>query len=498
MKNPLTLAFLFLFFQISFSQDWALFPNGQKTYWEVDGKIHLYYNDVTLPGSFTNRHYFGAEYLTEDSAFQCYKHILENVYQLDEPPIDSIFSTPLYWFDFIGNDEIRFHHLAEPGEGWTNITSSISGVDSIIISCTEKIEETFFGKTDSVKIFKLQGYNNGNPISKYNDAEYKLSKSNGFIKFIPLRSLGGQITNYELMGFNDGQAHGFTSTWEDFFGKFEVGQILAWRYERERIYLPSGYWKAFEHFNDSITYVDFNDSYVKIGIFRKGTIDMWKNGNNDYLNFDSTGYYELTDTIYHYREYYETVMDTPPGWLKIDHSTGSVPFHYRAEFSWWGDPYYNYDNIHYSFDTTVCDILIGHPSPLTRTIMAGLGLTRWGITGGLYGEYYEYNLRGYKKNGEIFGTFYNIVNPVFSRPTPNLSFEIFPNPATNNLNVIFPEKIITQELELKIVDLTGKIILQKNIKNGFDKIDTHSFPAGVYFVVVNGNGIFGRKRFVKM
>ncbi|MEZ4935910.1 MAG: hypothetical protein R2788_27710, partial [Saprospiraceae bacterium] len=124
MKSLLTFSFLFLFFQISFSQDWALFPEGQKTYWEADGEFYLYYNDVTLPGSFTDRHYFGAEYLTEDSAFQCYKDILEYEYQLDEAPIDSVFSTPFYWFDFLGNDEIRFYQFAEPGESWTNFTPS--------------------------------------------------------------------------------------------------------------------------------------------------------------------------------------------------------------------------------------------------------------------------------------------------------------------------------------------------------------------------------------
>ena len=497
MKNLLTLAFLFLFLNISYSQDWALFPEGQKTYWEVNGEFHLYYNDVTFPGSFTNRHYFGAEYLTKDSAFQCYKHILEYEFQLDELPIDSIFSTPEYWFDFSGNDEIRFYHLAEPGESWTNNTLSFTNVDSIVFSCTSKNEEMFFGKIDSVKTFKLQGFNNGNAASTFNNIEYKLSKSNGFLQFIPLRSLGGQMEVYEMMGFDDGQVHGFTSSWEDFFGKFEVGQILAWRYERERINLPSGYWKAFEHFNDSITYVDFNDSFVKIGVFRTGKFNMWKNGNSDYLNFDSIGYFQETDTIYHFRENYQTVLDAPPGWLNINPDIGTAPFHYDAKFSSWGDPIYSYSNKYFSFDSSSCDFIIGHPSSLSQNVIAGLGLTRWGITGGLYGEYYEYNLNGYKKNGEIFGTYSDIVNPAFSRPTPNLSFELFPNPTSDYLNIVFPEKTISKELKLKIINMAGKIILRKNIKNSTVKINVSDFPAGIYFVTAMGEGVFGRKRFVK-
>jgi hypothetical protein len=497
MKSLLTFSFLFLFFQISFSQDWALFPEGQKTYWEANGEFYLYYNDVTFPGGFTNKHYFGAEYLTEDSVFQCYKDILENEYQLDEAPIDSIFSTPFYWFDFLGNDEIRFYHLTEPGGNWTIVTTSISGVDSIVFSCVSKNEETFFGVTDSVKTFTLQGYKNGNPISDFNSVEYKLSKKNGLLKFVPLRMLGSQMIEYDMMGFDDGQERGFTSSWEDFFGKFEVGQILSWRYDRERIFLPIGYWKATEFFSDSITYVDFTETKLSIGVSRNAKTYMLKNGNNDYYNFDSIGFYHIIDTLNFYRISFQAAMDAPPGWLKFDHESGVVPFHYEAKVSGWQGPFYSYNTYYSIFDTLVCAILTSDPSSLPTTISAGLGLTHWGLIGGLYGEYYEYTLAGYKKGGESFGNFFNFVNPVFSRPTPNLSFKLFPNPTTDELNIVFPDELNVQNLELKITDVAGNIILSEKTKKGFGKIDVSSFPPGIYFFVINGEGVWGRERFVK-
>ncbi|MEZ4932088.1 MAG: hypothetical protein R2788_08225 [Saprospiraceae bacterium] len=56
-------------------------------------------------------------------------------------------------------------------------------------------------------------------------------------------------------------------------------------------------------------------------------------------------------------------------------------------------------------------------------------------------------------------------NPIFSRPTPNLSFKLFPNPTADELNIVFPDELNVQNLELKITDVAGNYFT-KNIKNG--------------------------------
>ncbi|MEZ4957279.1 MAG: T9SS type A sorting domain-containing protein [Saprospiraceae bacterium] len=63
--------------------------------------------------------------------------------------------------------------------------------------------------------------------------------------------------------------------------------------------------------------------------------------------------------------------------------------------------------------------------------------------------------------------------------------------------MVFPDELNVQNLELKITDVAGNIILQKNIKNGLGKLAVSAFPAGIYFVVLYGEGVFGRERFVK-
>ncbi|MEO1261668.1 MAG: T9SS type A sorting domain-containing protein [Bacteroidota bacterium] len=497
MKNLLVLCFLISSLPFSFSQDWSLFPQGQETFWRIGDELELYFNDYTKIDTAKNTHYFGALYLTEDSVFQCYKDIVYGHFELDGPPVDSLFSTDEYWFGFLGNDEIRFQHLANKNDLWTVVTPESADIDSIVFNCTDLTEEEIFGINDSVKIFSVNGYFNGNKIAAIDDLEFKLSRSFGMLQFIPFNQLGEQINDHQLIGFDDGQPHGFTSSWEDFFGKFEVEQIMMWQYRREYIYTPSGYWKAWDAIRDSITSVEFTDTYVKLGIFRKGRSALWEHGNQDYFGYDTIVYYQEIDTIYYFRDHFETVFDAPPGWLKFNHQTKGVAFHEEAMIADWGQPFYVFNDIYSYYDTTDCGFLTGHPGPIPSTLSAGLGPTHWGAVGGQYGEYYEWELSGYKIGDEEFGNVYDIVNSVFDRPVLNLFFNVFPNPATDNLNIELLENNYLNNLELKIIDATGKVFLSKELNNNLAKINISDIPKGIYFVVVNGEKKLGRKKFVK-
>ena len=78
----------------------------------------------------------------------------------------------------------------------------------------------------------------------------------------------------------------------------------------------------------------------------------------------------------------------------------------------------------------------------------------------------------------------------------NSSFAIYPNPATNNLNIIYDE---LKKTILTIYDVSGRLLLKKELNNkGFNSqsIDISSFDKGVYLVQINQNGIIKSERLI--
>lgn len=68
-------------------------------------------------------------------------------------------------------------------------------------------------------------------------------------------------------------------------------------------------------------------------------------------------------------------------------------------------------------------------------------------------------------------------------------FTIFPNPAKNTIQI---ESInfINKNAELKITDLTGKILLNKMLDKSSSIIDVSELPKGIYFVTINNDDSF--------
>ncbi|WP_319500040.1 T9SS type A sorting domain-containing protein [uncultured Draconibacterium sp.] len=65
--------------------------------------------------------------------------------------------------------------------------------------------------------------------------------------------------------------------------------------------------------------------------------------------------------------------------------------------------------------------------------------------------------------------------------TPLREFQIYPNPAKDNFTVT---TIIPGTYKIKLLDMTGKIVLQKNFSNTA-KINTTGFRKGLYMVTIN-------------
>ena len=84
----------------------------------------------------------------------------------------------------------------------------------------------------------------------------------------------------------------------------------------------------------------------------------------------------------------------------------------------------------------------------------------------------------------------------FALSTPHLDYEIpwkiFPNPAKNNFIVETESKVINGNLS--IVDLTGRILLEKKINSDQMTINSSGMPNGLYILsVVNNNKVWSSK-----
>ncbi len=77
--------------------------------------------------------------------------------------------------------------------------------------------------------------------------------------------------------------------------------------------------------------------------------------------------------------------------------------------------------------------------------------------------------------------------------TNAFTYTIFPNPASELLNVDLKSTTMLDNASLSIVDMTGRAVLMKNLtklmENQTIQVDISGLKSGVYFVQINGKGI---------
>lgn len=73
-----------------------------------------------------------------------------------------------------------------------------------------------------------------------------------------------------------------------------------------------------------------------------------------------------------------------------------------------------------------------------------------------------------------------------------LSFEVFPNPANEFVNISNPPKNAT----LRILDLTGKIMHEQLMLNDFESVNISGFTNGIYLVQIENNGSISNKKLI--
>ena len=80
----------------------------------------------------------------------------------------------------------------------------------------------------------------------------------------------------------------------------------------------------------------------------------------------------------------------------------------------------------------------------------------------------------------------------------NLGFKIYPNPANNIFNVIITDEVNSLESNLKILDVSGKILFNLSTKNKQTQIDISKIENGIYFLeVINETDTFVKKIIVQ-
>ena len=76
-----------------------------------------------------------------------------------------------------------------------------------------------------------------------------------------------------------------------------------------------------------------------------------------------------------------------------------------------------------------------------------------------------------------------------------LSFKMFPNPASDLVNIQLPTG--SDKAEVSIFDYTGRLMKSKTITSNDSKLDVNNLSNGMYLIRVTSNNKIGAQRFIK-
>ena len=76
-----------------------------------------------------------------------------------------------------------------------------------------------------------------------------------------------------------------------------------------------------------------------------------------------------------------------------------------------------------------------------------------------------------------------------------LSFEMYPNPVSDLLNIQLPTG--TEKAEVGVFDYTGRLVSSKTISSNDTAIDVQQISKGIYMIRVAANNKIGVQRFIK-
>lgn len=76
-----------------------------------------------------------------------------------------------------------------------------------------------------------------------------------------------------------------------------------------------------------------------------------------------------------------------------------------------------------------------------------------------------------------------------------ISFSTYPNPAISTLNISVGPNLLGDDLQLVIVDLQGKKMIQRPVEQVDDSVPVSQLPKGIYFaILINNEGVLEREK----
>ena len=71
-------------------------------------------------------------------------------------------------------------------------------------------------------------------------------------------------------------------------------------------------------------------------------------------------------------------------------------------------------------------------------------------------------------------------------------FKIYPNPARDFINIQTDQTGI----DVKIINITGKVVFHQNLESNLERIDVSGFSPGVYLLTIETNGFLNTKKII--
>jgi|GEM_PF-1180115 len=484
MNRRLTLLpILFLSAFNLFSQDWALFPQGQKSTFLFSTYTNLIYGlnpHIVITVGDTTTSYFAYENI-DFNEYTC-QETVDAYFPIDGydmlPGLDSIVyvngQTSLYGYgiDFL----MTFNNNANTGDTFHLLSPDN---EDIYMKCFLAMEDDVFGVMDSVKKFKFYKESG---TTLLNDFTIVLSKHYGLLSFLDFYDLAnfdgyGTPRYYSLLGLKTpSNTIGYQyKDWTNFF-PYSTGDIRIWRADSYNPD-PFNYIAFTQYFKDSITSVNYYpDSIVY-------TYNRTKKDTDDVLTY-------IFDIHHNFKkEDFTQFITAYPSKPVLSNCNEFNPW-YSEEFKVWnnaGTSYildggdtittYRWTSGAGYVDTTICEVF--------EIYDVGNGITLNDQHGVIFMSQsindfsYTWALIGGTLNGEPFGeTDFGHLTLTAQEKQP---LHIYPNPVSDNISITG----LTQQNERYVIYTITGICVQQGFPES--EIDVRNLQSGMYFIQIGNS-----------
>jgi len=103
---------------------------------------------------------------------------------------------------------------------------------------------------------------------------------------------------------------------------------------------------------------------------------------------------------------------------------------------------------------------------------------------------------------DAFLIYYNVPSGLISITGTSFSFELYPNPASDFLNLFFSNHRSSKDVYIKVVDMAGEVFVSTGLSMTKGKqslsIPVDQLPPGIYVVLIRSGEMRGSMRFLRM